>query len=145
MTLIDGGEVRLDKDETRECGVAGVEGAGPNCKVMRPTVLPKAAMQVSWSTVTRDEISVNDRRGNADCFLKDHGLSSGAGGSGGRAARDDLLNNLEGGPSQERVGRESGVMQRDAREVVRTDRSNEVGSNVHRSHRFNTGKSRPSN
>lgn len=125
---------RLDEDEICECEIAGVGGMGPNCKDIRPTVLPKAATQISWPTVTRDEISVNDRRGKADCLLKDHGLSIDVGGIGGRAARDDLLNNLEGGSSLDRVEGESGVMQRDAREIVRMDRPTDVGSNVHSSH-----------
>jgi len=135
---------RLDKDEMHDCETAGVR-VGPNCKDMRPTVLPKAATQVSWPTVTRDEISVNDRRGNADCFLKDHGLLIGVGAVGRGAARDDLLNNLEGAPSQGTGGEESEVMQRDAREDVRMDGSTDVGSNVHSTHWSSTGKSIPSN
>jgi len=69
----------------RECETAGggVGGVGTDCKDMRPTVLPKAVTQVSWPTVTRDEISVNERRGNADCFLKDHELLINVRGSGG--------------------------------------------------------------
>lgn len=101
LPLVERGVVRLDEDEVRECVIVGGTGEamGPKCKDMRPTVLPKAATQVPWPAVTRDEISVNDRRGNADCFLKHHGLSVSVGGIGGRAARDDLLNNLEGGSS----------------------------------------------
>jgi len=119
----------------RECEIAGgVGGVGPNCKDIRPIVFPKAATHISWPTVTRDEISVNDRRGNADCFLKSHGLSTDVRGIGGRAARDDLLNNLEGGSSHDRDDGEGGVMKIDARDAEWIDRSMDVGSNVHNSH-----------